>query len=170
MMPRLDRLEFRREFQHSTGDTIEYLVMARIVDTPAYRLRQLGLEFPPGQDSLWGLLVFGCKDLHFFVHASESPAAAIFRKATNGPQPRQQYLHIPRQSLLRLEPVQEHGLIFRKRPRLLLLQFLPNTIPADCPEISPIVEGMEPVSLLLEPLQGLKEILGQLERYQTPST
>ncbi len=169
MMPRLDRLEFRREFQRSTGDTIENLVMARIVDTPAYRLRRLGLEFPPGQDSLWGLLVFGRQDLHFFVHASESPAAAIFRKATSGSPPRQQYLHISRQALLRLEPVQEHGLIFRKRPRLLLIQFLPSTAPTDRPEIGSTVEGAEPVSLLLEPLQGLKQILGQLERYQTRS-
>ncbi len=169
MVPRVDRGEFDREFERSTGDSVEDLVMARIVDTSAYRLRQLGLEFPPGQDSLWGLLVFGRRDLHFFVHAAESPAAAMFRSATNGRPPRPQYLHIPRQTLLRLEPVQEHGLIFRRRPRLLLVQFLPDTAPDSGPETGSTVGGVESVSLLLEPLQGVRRILGQLERYRAPA-
>ena len=58
--------------------------MAKIVETPAYVVKELGLEFPPGQSLLWGLLIFGQQGIHFFVHASESALATMFRNATNG--------------------------------------------------------------------------------------
>ena len=70
MIPKASLKEFQHEFNQRTGDSIKKLVMAKIVETPAYVIKELGLEFPPGQNLLWGLLIFGQQDIHFFVHAT----------------------------------------------------------------------------------------------------
>ena len=87
MVPKTNLKEFQREFTQRTGDSIKKLVMAKIVETPAYVIKELGLEFPPGQEILWGLLILGQQDIHFFVHATESSLATMFRNATNGRPP-----------------------------------------------------------------------------------
>ena len=81
MIPKTSFKEFEKDFRQLTGDSIKKLVMAKIVETPAYVVKELGLEFPPGQSLLWGLLIFGQQGIHFFVHASESALATMFRNA-----------------------------------------------------------------------------------------
>ena len=119
MIPKTSFKEFEKDFRQLTGDSIKKLVMAKIVKTPAYVVKELGLEFPPGQSLLWGLLIFGQQGIHFFVHASESALATMFRNATNGKPPREQYLYIPRESLHTLEPLPQAQAFFS------LKRFLP---------------------------------------------
>lgn len=159
MIPKASLKEFQREFTQRTGDSIKKLVMAKIVETPAYVITELGLEFPPGQNLLWGLLILGQQDIHFFVHATESSLATMFRNATNGRPPREQYLHIPRESLCQLEPFQrEPGLLsparllpfLRGKPRMLKLQFLRQE---------------KNYTLILEPVAGLEGVAPLLPNY-----
>ena len=67
MIPKTSFKEFEKDFRQLTGDSIKKLVMAKIVETPAYVVKELGLEFPPGQSLLWGLLIFGQQGIHFFA-------------------------------------------------------------------------------------------------------
>ena len=159
MIPKASLKEFQKEFTQRTGDSVEKLVMAKIVETPAYVIKELGLEFPPGQTILWGLLIFGQQDLHFFVHATESSLATMFRNATNGRPPREQYLHIPRESLHLLESVQlEPGILsparilpfLRGKPRMLKVQFHRQE---------------RDFTLILEPVAGLEGITSLLPHY-----
>lgn len=159
MIPKASLKEFQKEFTQRTGDNIQKLVMAKIVETPAYVIKELGLEFPPGQDILWGLLIFGQQDLHFFVHATESSLATMFRNATNGRPPREQYLHIPRENLRQLESVQlEPGILsparflpcLRGKPRMLKIHFH---------------QQEKNYTLILEPVAGLEGITALLPHY-----
>ena len=151
--------EFQHEFNQRTGDSIKKLVMAKIVETPAYVIKELGLEFPPGQNLLWGLLIFGQQDIHFFVHATESSLATMFRNATNGRPPQEQYLQISRKALCLLEPVQREPAILsparllpflRGKPRMLKLQFH---------------QQEKNYTLILEPVAGLEGITTLLPHY-----
>lgn len=159
MIPKANLKEFQKEFTQRTGDSIQKLVMAKIVETPAYLIKELGLEFPPGQDILWGLLIFGQQDIHFFVHATESSLATMFRNATNGRPPREQYLHIPRENLHLLESVQLEPAILsparflpflRGKPRMLKFQFR---------------QQEKIYTLILEPVAGLEGITSLLPNY-----
>ena len=49
MIPKTSFKEFEKDFRQLTGDSIKKLVMAKIVETPAYVVKELGLECPPGQ-------------------------------------------------------------------------------------------------------------------------
>lgn len=169
MIPKANFREFEKEFQRMTDDSIKKLAMARIVGTPAYVIKGLGLEFPPGQDILWGLLILGQKDLHFFVHASESAFAAMFRSATNGTPPREQYLRIRRESLRSLEALEPQPSLLspkrllpflRGRPRLLKVQFHHQASGQDGGG-----HPQESCTLVLEPLAGLEEITPLLQEY-----
>lgn len=164
MIPKTSFKEFEKDFHHMTGDSIKKLVMAKIVETPAYVVKDLGLAFPPGQDILWGLLIFGKRGLHFFVHASESALATMFRNATNGKPPRQQYLHIPRENLQKLEPLSlELGIFSFKRllpfckekPKYLKVQFHQENQQQE----------KNSYTLILEPVAGLEEIIPLLSQY-----
>ena len=159
MIPKASLKEFQKEFTQRTGDSIQKLVMAKIVETPAYLIKELGLEFPPGQNLLWGLLIFGQQDIHFFVHATESSLATMFRNATNGRPPREQYLQISRKDLCLLEPVQREPAILsparflpflRGKPRMLKLQFH---------------QQERKFTLILEPVAGLEGITSLLPHY-----
>lgn len=159
MIPKTNLKEFQREFTQRTGDSIKKLVMAKIVETPSYVIKELGLEFPPGQEILWGLLILGQQDIHFFVHATESSLATMFRNATNGRPPQEQYLYIPREHICQLEPVQlEPGLLsplrllpfLRRKPRLLKLQFH---------------QQEKNFTLILEPVTGLEGVTALLPYY-----
>ncbi len=163
MIPKTSFKEFEKDFRQLTGDSIKKLVMAKIVETPAYVVKELGLEFPPGQSLLWGLLIFGQQGIHFFVHASESALATMFRNATNGKPPREQYLYIPRESLHTLEPLsQEQGFFSLKRflpflkekPRFLKIQFHQES-----------QQPGENYTLILEPIAGLDEITPLLQEF-----
>ena len=170
MIPKTSFKEFSKDFIEMTGDTIQRLIMARIVETPAYVIQELGLEFPPGRTILWGLLIFGKKSLHFFVHATESSLATMFRNATNGKPPRQQYLHIPRENLIQLEPVATEPGIFslarilpflRNKPRLLKVNF--HFEEPHSQKKSPSDKGN--YTIFLEPVVAMKEIIPLLEQY-----
>lgn len=170
MIPKTSFKEFSKDFIEMTGDTIHKLVMARIVETPAYVIQELGLEFPPGQAILWGLLIFGEKALHFFVHASESSLATMFRNATNGKPPRHQYLHIPRENLIQLEPVAAEPGIFSLARFIPLLKGKPRFLKINFQ--SEEIQGQEQSSakgknytILLEPVAAMKEITPLLEQY-----
>ena len=49
MISKASLKEFQHEFNQRTGDSIKKLVMAKIVETPAYVIKELGLEFPPAK-------------------------------------------------------------------------------------------------------------------------
>lgn len=163
MIPKASFKEFSKEFTEMTGDSIQKLIMAKIVETPAYVIQELGLEFPPGQRILWGLLIFGEKDLHFFVHATESSLATMFRNATNGKPPRQQYLHIPRENLIQLEPVAIEPGVFsltrfipflKSKPRFLKINFQFEEVLAQEKSSS----EKRNYTIFLEPVVAMKEI------------
>lgn len=164
MIPKTSFKEFEKDFHQMTGDSIKKLVMAKIVETPAYVVKELGLEFPPGQSILWGLLIFGQEGLHFFVHASESALATMFRNATNGKPPRQQYLHIPREQLLKLDPLSLEPGIFSFKRLLPFLKEKPKYLKVQFHQ-----EGQQQekntYTLILEPIAGLEEIIPLLSGY-----
>lgn len=171
MIPRANFKEFTKEFQQRTGDTIDKLIMARIVETPAYVIKQLGLEFPPGQNQLWGLLIFGKKDIHFFVHIAESSFASMFRNATNGRPPREQYLHIPQEQIQVFKPVRKNQNLFslshflpfcKPKPQVINLQF---KIEITSPQTSSQKESLQTISLFFEPVGNLEELIPLLNKY-----
>lgn len=164
MIPKTSFKEFEKDFRQLTGDSIKKLVMAKIVETPAYVVKELGLEFPPGQSLLWGLLIFGQQGIHFFVHASESALATMFRNATNGKPPREQYLYIPRESLYKLEPLLLEPGIFSFKRLLPFLKEKPKYLKVQFHQ-----EGQQQekntYTLILEPIAGLEEIIPLLSGY-----
>lgn len=163
MIPKTSFKEFEKDFRQLTGDSIRKLVMAKIVETPAYVVKELGLEFPPGQSLLWGLLIFGQQGIHFFVHASESALATMFRNATNGKPPREQYLYIPRESLYKLEPLLLEPGIFSFKRLLPFLKEKPKYLKVQFHQESQ--QPGENYTLILEPIAGLEEIIPLLSGY-----
>ena len=170
MIPKASLKEFEKEFRQLTGDSIKKLVMAKIVETPGYVVKELGLEFPPGQEILWGLLIFGQKDLHFFVHATESAIATMFRNATNGTPPRQQYLHVIQENILELEALEPEVGIFplkkmlpflKGKPKFLRLKFQGQQDETE--KSNP--EKIHPSTLIFEPIAGLQELTPLLQEY-----
>jgi hypothetical protein len=164
MIPKTSFKEFEKDFHHMTGDTIKKLVMAKIVETPTYVIKELGLEFPPGQNILWGLLIFGHTGLHFFVHASESALATMFRNATNGKPPPQQYLYIPQNALHKLEALSQEPSIFsfkkllpfwKEKPRFLKVTFHQENQH----------QKKAYYTVILEPVAGLDNIIPLLPQY-----
>lgn len=165
MIPKTSFKEFEKDFHQLTGDTIKKLVMARIVETPAYVVKELGLEFPPGQSILWGLLIFGQDGLHFFVHASESALATMFRNATNGKPPREQYLHIPRKNLHKLEPLSLEPGIFSFKRLLPFLKEKAKYLKVQFHQEAQQQGQKNTYTLILEPISGLEEIIPLLSGY-----
>ena len=50
MIPKTSFKEFSKDFIEMTGDTIQRLIMARIVETPAYVIQELGSGSPCRMD------------------------------------------------------------------------------------------------------------------------
>ncbi len=101
---------FAEEFEQTHGDRVHRVLMARLRAAPS-ALRAFGLEYPPGKTDIWGLLIFGERALHFFVHASESSMSALFRTAMQGAPPKEQYAVFGPEQLADIQlPVKKNGL------------------------------------------------------------
>lgn len=81
--------QFIQEMNERLNDEIVYLEMVQI--EAGYELfLQLNLEVKKTAPLLWGLLLIGKKTAYFYIHASESGMASLFRTATNSRPPKEQ--------------------------------------------------------------------------------
>lgn len=112
---------FKKEFEARAGDTVRAMVMARAYGSAA-ALSAAGLSPAPGKKDVWGILIFGGKNLHFFVHASESAMSFLFRTAARAEASKEQWAVFPRACIRTIcVPEKKHGLLsflFGKPPVL----------------------------------------------------
>lgn len=148
--------EFYKQFSEKTGDTVNSVVLAKISGVPSFVLNQVGLSYPKGQDFLWGLLILGEKDIHFFVHPSEGLLVSMFRATGNGEAPKEQYVRIEKSSLADIspEPVRKTLIpLFSPQPKVILISFY--------------TPQSEKITLPFEPINGLKKIMPLFDAYKT---
>lgn len=148
--------EFYKQFSEKTGDTVNSVVLAKISGVPSFVLNQVGLSYPKGQDFLWGLLILGEKDIHFFVHPSEGLLVSMFRATGNGEAPKEQYVRIEKSSLADIspEPVRKSLIpLFSPQPKVILISFY--------------TPQSEKITLPFEPINGLKKIMPLFDVYKT---
>lgn len=148
--------EFYKQFSEKTGDAVTSVVLAKISGVPSFVLNQVGLSYPKGQDFLWGLLILGEKDIHFFVHPSEGLLVSMFRATGNGEAPKEQYVRIEQSSLTDIspEPVKKSFIpLFSPQPKVVLISFYTP-------------QG-EKITLPFEPIHGLKKIMPLFDAYKT---
>ncbi len=88
-----ERIEFCAEFERRFGDKVKQLALVRLYGDRS-SIANAGITLPPGKKDLWGLLIFGEQHIHFFAHASESFFVGMFRTASGGKAPEEQYLCI----------------------------------------------------------------------------
>lgn len=90
--------KFRQEFEARSGDSISYAAMARVYGS-SVAISAAGLESLPGKKDIWGLLIFGEKSLHFFVHASETSMGFLLRSAAKADAPKEQWAVFPKERI-----------------------------------------------------------------------
>ncbi|AEE17040.1 hypothetical protein [Treponema brennaborense] len=150
-MKQADKTAFLEEFEQATGDTVQTMVMARLYSS-AVTVRRAGLEFPPGQTFLWGLLIFGTQDVHFFVHPSQHALLALFNA---GSPSKTQQIRIERRMLTRIMPPEQaknrFAALFSSKPKTLSITY-------------EAADG-KPITLDFEVLANNQDIAGAIERY-----
>lgn len=138
--------EFKKEFEERSGDKIKCMLMARAYGSPD-AVSSAGLEIMPGRKELWGILIFGEKCLHFFVHPSENTMSLLFRTAARADPPKEQWAKFPAASIRNINiPVKNKGFLSRFFPSLSVV------------ELSFVPEGRNnPLSLYFESISPVKD-------------